>query len=71
VRIEEVATSRLWNREIGSVSTVIYLQQSYSQKLTVQEMQRKGLGTSDVIGDARSKKNTSAGNFEFPYLRYF
>jgi head-tail adaptor len=28
VRIEEVATSRLWNRGIGSVSAVVYLQQS-------------------------------------------
>jgi hypothetical protein len=28
-------------------------------------MQRKSLGTSDVIGDARSKKNIFAGNSEF------
>jgi hypothetical protein len=37
----------------------------------MQKMQHKGLGTSDVIRDARSKENTYAGNFEFPYLRYF
>jgi hypothetical protein len=71
VRIEEVAASRLLNRGIGSVSAVLYLQQSDSRRLTVQEMQRKGFDTSDVIRDARSKKNTSAGNSEFSYLHYF
>jgi hypothetical protein len=71
VRIEEVAASRLWNRGIGSVSAMVYLQQNDSQKFTIQEMQRKYLGTSDVIRDARSKENTSAGNSKFSYLRYF
>jgi hypothetical protein len=52
VRIEEVATSRLWNRGIGSVSAVVYLQQSDSRRITVQEIQHKSLGTPDVIGDA-------------------
>jgi hypothetical protein len=52
VRIEEVATSRLWNRGIGSVSAVVYLQQSDSRRRTVQKIQHKGLGTPNVIGDA-------------------
>jgi hypothetical protein len=52
VRIEEVAASRLWNRGIGSVSTVVYLQQIDSRRLTVHEIQHKGLDTPDVIGDA-------------------
>jgi hypothetical protein len=52
VRIEEVATSRLWNRGIGSVSVVVYLQQSDSRRLTVQKIQHKSLDTPDVIGDA-------------------
>jgi hypothetical protein len=52
VRIEEVATSRLWNRGIGSVSAVVYLQQSDSRRITVQEIQHKSLDTLDVIGDA-------------------
>jgi hypothetical protein len=52
VRIEEVVTSRLWNRGISSVSTVVYLQQSNFPRLTVQEIQYKGLGTPYVIGDA-------------------
>jgi hypothetical protein len=51
VRIEEVTASRLWNREIGSVSAVIYLQQSDSQRFMVHEIQHKGLGTPDVIED--------------------
>jgi hypothetical protein len=58
VRIEEVARSRLWNRWIGLVSTVVYLQQRDSQRLMVQEIQHKNLGTSDVIGDALSKRET-------------
>jgi hypothetical protein len=52
VRIEEIAASRLWNIGIGSVSAVVYLQQSDSQRLTVHEIQHKGLGTPDMIGDA-------------------
>jgi hypothetical protein len=43
VRIEEVAASRLWNIGIGSVSAVVYLQQNDSRRLTVQEIQHKGL----------------------------
>jgi hypothetical protein len=58
VRIEEVAASRLWNRGIGSVSAVVYLQQSDSRKLMVQEIHYKILGTPDVIGDARSERKT-------------
>jgi hypothetical protein len=65
VRIEEVATSKLWNKGIGSVSAMVYLQQSDSRRFTIQEMQRKSLGTSYVIGDARSKENIFAGNSEF------
>jgi hypothetical protein len=53
MRIEEVTASRLWNGGIGSVSVVVYLQQSDFHRLTVQEMQYKDLGTPDVIGDAR------------------
>jgi hypothetical protein len=53
VRIGDVVTFRLWNKGIGSVSTVAYLQQSNSRRLTVQEMQRKGFGTSYVIEDVR------------------
>jgi hypothetical protein len=72
VIIEEVTVSRLWNREIGSVSAVVYLQQSSSRRLTVQKMQRKSFGIPDVIIDARSKKkNASVGSSEFSYLRYF
>jgi hypothetical protein len=37
VRIEEVAASRLWSSEIGSVSAVVYLQPSDFQRFTVQE----------------------------------
>jgi hypothetical protein len=51
MRIEEVAASRLWNRGIGSVSAAVYLRQSDFRRLTVQEIQHKGLGTPDVIGD--------------------
>jgi hypothetical protein len=51
-------TSRLWNRGISSVSTVVYLQQSDSHMLTVQEMQRKSFDMPDVIGDTRSKRKT-------------
>jgi ribosomal protein L31E len=52
VRIKEVAASRLWNRGIDSISAVVYLQQSNSRRLTVYEIQHKGLGTPDVIEDA-------------------
>jgi hypothetical protein len=37
----------------------------------MQEMQRKSLDTPYVIGDAKSKRNASAGSSEFLYLRYF
>jgi hypothetical protein len=49
-------TSRLWSRGIGSVSDVVYLQQSNSRRLMVQEIQHKGLGTPDVIGDTWSER---------------
>jgi ribosomal protein L31E len=39
VRIENVVTFRLWSSGIGSVSTVVYLQPSDFQRLTVQEKQ--------------------------------
>jgi hypothetical protein len=58
VRIGDVAAFRLWNKGIGSVSIVVYLQQSNSRRLTAQEMQRKGFGTSYVIEDVRSKRET-------------
>jgi hypothetical protein len=58
VRIEEVAASRLWSSGIGSVSVMVHPQQSDSQRLTVLEIQRKGFGTPDVIGDVRSKRKT-------------
>jgi hypothetical protein len=51
-------TSRLWNREIDSVSTVVYLQQSDSRRLTVQQIQHKCLGTPNVIGDTWSERET-------------
>jgi hypothetical protein len=52
-RIEDIMIFRLWNRGIGSVSAMVYFQQSDSQKLTVQEMQCKGFDIPDVIGDTR------------------
>jgi hypothetical protein len=51
MRIEEIVISRLWNRGIDSVSVVVYLQQSDFRRLTVQEIQHKGLGTPYVIRD--------------------
>jgi hypothetical protein len=58
MRIEEVVASRLWNKGIDSVSAMIYLQQNDFRRLTVQEMQRKSLDTSDVIEDVRTKRET-------------
>jgi hypothetical protein len=51
VRIEEVVASRLWSSRISSVS-------SDSRRLKMQETERKGLDTLDVIGDAKSKGET-------------
>jgi Trk K+ transport system NAD-binding subunit len=56
VIIKRVATYSLWNRGIDSISAVIYLQQSDSQRLTVQEMQCKSFDTPDVIENVRSKR---------------
>jgi hypothetical protein len=63
--------SKLWSSRIGSILTVIHLQLNDSLRFTVQEMQRKGLGMPDVIGDARSKWKVFASNSEFFYLHYF
>jgi hypothetical protein len=56
--IEELVASRLWSNGIDSVLVVVYLQPNNSRRLTVQEKQRKCLGTLDIIGDARSKEET-------------
>jgi hypothetical protein len=57
-RIEEIMASRLWNKGIGSVSAVVYLQQSDSQRFTMHEMQHKDFGMPDMIGDAKLKRKT-------------
>jgi hypothetical protein len=55
VRIEKIATSRLWSSGICSASAVVYLQLNDSRRLIVHETLHKSLDTLDVIGDARSK----------------